>query len=138
MAEAKQATTIVAHRALAVRDLAVEMWTSPWIVELSRNSRICEITIMFFPFRFRFVLFFNGNDFTLPSQFQIVTWLTEGCFKSVCACKWFNLLKLPITDHSNVKPQISYYFFRWLILFSTSSDNVNLWLRISHFNDFIC
>ena len=84
MAEAKQATTIVAHRALAVRDLAVEMWTSPWIVELSRNSRICEITIMFFPFRFRFVLFFNGNDFTLPSQFQIVTWLTEGCFKSVC------------------------------------------------------
>ena len=39
MAFAKQATTIATQTALAPRDLAVEICTSPWIVELSKNSR---------------------------------------------------------------------------------------------------
>ena len=38
MAMAKQATTITTQTALAARDLAVEMCTRPWIVELSKNS----------------------------------------------------------------------------------------------------
>ena len=38
MAKAKQATTIATQTALAVLDLAVEMCTRPWIVELSKNS----------------------------------------------------------------------------------------------------
>ena len=38
MAKAKQATTIANQRALAILDLAVEMCTRPWIVELSKNS----------------------------------------------------------------------------------------------------
>ena len=38
MAKAKQATTIANQRALAILDLAVDMWTRPWIVELSRKS----------------------------------------------------------------------------------------------------
>ena len=40
IAEAKQATTITTHKALAVQDLAEEICTSPWIVELSKKSRI--------------------------------------------------------------------------------------------------
>ena len=39
MAMAKQATTIATQAALAARDLAVEMCTNPWIVELSKKSR---------------------------------------------------------------------------------------------------
>ena len=38
MAVAKQATTIATHTALDTFDLAVEICTRPWIVELSRNS----------------------------------------------------------------------------------------------------
>ena len=38
IAMAKQATTIATQVALAALDLAVEMCTRPWIVELSRNS----------------------------------------------------------------------------------------------------
>ena len=34
----KQASTIATQAALAVLDLAVEMCTRPWIVELSKNS----------------------------------------------------------------------------------------------------
>ena len=37
MAKAKQATTIATQVALAVLDLAVEMCTRPWIVELSKK-----------------------------------------------------------------------------------------------------
>ena len=37
---AKQATTIATQIALAVFDLAVEMCTKPWIVELSKKSWI--------------------------------------------------------------------------------------------------
>ena len=40
MAKAKQATTIATQVALAVLDLAVEMCTRPWIVELSKMSEI--------------------------------------------------------------------------------------------------
>ena len=39
MAMAKQATTIATQMALAVLDLAVEMYTRPWIVEPSKKSR---------------------------------------------------------------------------------------------------
>ena len=45
MAVAKQATTIATQAALPVRDLAVEMCTRPWIVELSKNSQRVEETI---------------------------------------------------------------------------------------------
>ena len=45
MAMAKQATTIATQAALDARDLAVEMWTRPWIVELSKNSRIDAVAI---------------------------------------------------------------------------------------------
>ena len=45
MAMAKQATTIATQAALDVRDLAVEMCTRPWIVELSRNSQTDEVAI---------------------------------------------------------------------------------------------
>ena len=38
MAKAKQATTIANQVAFAALDLAVEMCTRPWIVELSRKS----------------------------------------------------------------------------------------------------
>ena len=40
MAMEKQATTITTHKAFAVFDLAVEMCTRPWIVELSKKSEI--------------------------------------------------------------------------------------------------
>ena len=46
MAMAKQATTIATQTALAARDLAVEMCTRPWIVELSKNSRIAAEAIV--------------------------------------------------------------------------------------------
>ena len=46
MAMAKQATTIAIHKILAAVDLAVEMCTNPWTVELSRNSRIVERSIL--------------------------------------------------------------------------------------------
>ena len=39
MARAKQAATIATQAALAVRDFAVEMYTRPWIVLLSKKSR---------------------------------------------------------------------------------------------------
>ena len=39
-AVAKQATTITTQATLAVFDLAVEMCTRPWIVELSKKFRI--------------------------------------------------------------------------------------------------
>ena len=45
MAMAKQATTIATQAALAALDLAVEMCTRPWIVELSKNSRIAAVAI---------------------------------------------------------------------------------------------
>ena len=45
MAMAKQATTIVTQVALAALDLEVEICTRPWIVELSRNSRILAVAI---------------------------------------------------------------------------------------------
>ena len=45
MAMAKQATTIATQIAFAVLDLAVEMCTRPWIVELSKKSRITFDTI---------------------------------------------------------------------------------------------
>ena len=45
MATAKQATTIATQAALAALDLAVEMCTRPWIVELSKNSRIDAVAI---------------------------------------------------------------------------------------------
>ena len=42
----KQATTITTHVALADLVLAVEMFTKPWIVELSKNSRrVVEIML---------------------------------------------------------------------------------------------
>ena len=44
-AMAKQATTIATQAALAALDLAVEMCTRPWIVELSKNSRIAAVAI---------------------------------------------------------------------------------------------
>ena len=47
MAKAKQATTITTQAALAARDLAVEMCTRPWIVELSKNSRKIAVAILF-------------------------------------------------------------------------------------------
>ena len=37
MALEKQVTTIATQTALAVWDLAVEMWANPWIVELSKK-----------------------------------------------------------------------------------------------------
>ena len=40
MAMVKQATTIATQVALAVFDLAVDMCTRPWIVELSKKSEI--------------------------------------------------------------------------------------------------
>ena len=45
MAVAKQAATIATQIALAVLDLAVEVCTKPWIVELSKNSRKIEEAI---------------------------------------------------------------------------------------------
>ena len=42
MAVAKQATTIATQAALPVLDLAVEICTRPWIVELSKNSQRVE------------------------------------------------------------------------------------------------
>ena len=42
----KQATTIVTQAILAARDLAVEMCTRPWIVELSKNSQIALDAIL--------------------------------------------------------------------------------------------
>ena len=58
IAMAKQATTIVNQRALAARDLAVEMCTRPCIVELSRNLRkvavaICWTRPFYPPFPYR-------------------------------------------------------------------------------------
>ena len=47
MAVAKQVATIATQAALAVRDLAVEMCTRPWIVELSKNSRRVAVAILF-------------------------------------------------------------------------------------------
>ena len=47
MAKPKQATTITAQAILAARDLAVEMCTRPWIVELSKNSQIVAVAISF-------------------------------------------------------------------------------------------
>ena len=38
MAMAKQATTIATQRAFPVRDVALEMWERPWIVEFSKKS----------------------------------------------------------------------------------------------------
>ena len=46
MAIAKQATTIATQRTRAARDLAVEMCTRPWIVELSRNSHRVAVAIL--------------------------------------------------------------------------------------------
>ena len=43
---AKQATTIATQAALAVFDLAVEMCTRPWIVELSKKFRITFAAIL--------------------------------------------------------------------------------------------
>ena len=40
IAKAKQATTIATQAVLAVLDLAVDMCTRPWIVELSKKFRI--------------------------------------------------------------------------------------------------
>ena len=40
MALAKQATTMATQTALIVRDLELEICTSPWIVELSRKLDI--------------------------------------------------------------------------------------------------
>ena len=39
MAKAKQATTIATQAAFKVFDLAVEIYTRPWIVEFSKKSR---------------------------------------------------------------------------------------------------
>ena len=46
-ATAKQATTIATQATLVGLVLAVEMWTSPWTVELSKNSRQVEKTILY-------------------------------------------------------------------------------------------
>ena len=46
MAKAKQATTIATQIAFAVLDLAVEMCTRPWIVELSKKPEITFDTIV--------------------------------------------------------------------------------------------
>ena len=45
MAIAKQATTIEIQRAFAVRDVALEMFERPWIVEISKKSYIVEEAI---------------------------------------------------------------------------------------------
>ena len=45
MAVAKQATTIATQTTLALWDLAVEMCTRPWIVELSKNSQRVAVAI---------------------------------------------------------------------------------------------
>ena len=45
MAKAKQATTIATQVTFAALDLAVEMCTRPWIVELSRNSLTAAVVI---------------------------------------------------------------------------------------------
>ena len=47
MAIAKQDTTIATQTALAALDLAVEMCTRPWIVELSKNSRIDAVANLY-------------------------------------------------------------------------------------------
>ena len=47
IAKAKQATTIATQAALAALDLAVEMCTRPWIVELSKKSEITFKVILF-------------------------------------------------------------------------------------------
>ena len=39
MAEEKQTTTIANQAALVTRELLVDMCTSPWIVEFSKNSQ---------------------------------------------------------------------------------------------------
>ena len=46
----KQATTIATQAALAAFDLAVEICTRPWIVELSKKSRRVEETIFILNF----------------------------------------------------------------------------------------
>ena len=46
MARAKQAATIATQATLAVRDLAVEMYTRPWIVLLSKKSRRVAAAIL--------------------------------------------------------------------------------------------
>ena len=46
MAMAKQATTIVSQMALAARDLDADMWTNPWIVELSKKLRTDGVAIV--------------------------------------------------------------------------------------------
>ena len=45
IAMAKQATTMPNQASLDDLDLAVEMCTRPWIVELSKNSRIDAVAI---------------------------------------------------------------------------------------------
>ena len=45
MAEEKQTTTIANQAALVTRDLAVDMCTSPWIVEFSKNSQRVAVTM---------------------------------------------------------------------------------------------
>ena len=46
MATAKQAITIATQRAFAVLDLAVEMCTRPWIVELLKKSQITSDAVI--------------------------------------------------------------------------------------------
>ena len=48
MAKAKQATTIATQVAFAALDLAVEMCTRPWIVELSKNFLTEVVVISWF------------------------------------------------------------------------------------------
>ena len=46
MAMEKQIATMITHAIFAVRDLAVEIYTKPWIVELSRKSRTAVDAIL--------------------------------------------------------------------------------------------
>ena len=67
MAMAKQVTTIASQAALATRDLAVDMCTRPWIVELSKNSRIAAEAIVLTSVNFCCHLYQDSSK-TLPSQ----------------------------------------------------------------------
>ena len=69
MAKAKHAITIATQVTFAALDLAVEMCTRPWIVELSRNSLTAVVVI----FRFKKSFFETRTGRGLQPKYGLTT-----------------------------------------------------------------
>ena len=63
MAVEKQATTMADQTILYVFDLPLEIWTSPWIVEFSRNSQNMFDAILTVIYQFACDPFCFGDGF---------------------------------------------------------------------------